>query len=68
MDWQATWDDPLTSYLATCDSVLGDARTRTTVSEPGKGMLGAGALIGQRSAAHSPAVLCGGLAHDLGAE
>jgi hypothetical protein len=54
MDWQTTWDDPLTTYLQTFDSLLGDARTRTTFTETVKGIIGAGSLVCQRIAAHSP--------------
>src|ERR671932_933124 len=54
MDWQATWDDPFTTYLQTFDSLIGDTRTRTTFSETVKGLVGAGSLICQRIAAHSP--------------
>jgi hypothetical protein len=54
MDWQATWDDPFTTYLQTFDSLIGDTRTRTTFSETVKGIIGAGSLICQRIAAHSP--------------
>ncbi len=54
MDWQTTWDDPVTTYLQPFDSLIGDTRTRTTFSETVKGIIGAGSLICQRIAAHSP--------------
>ena len=30
MEWNATWNDPLRSYLAPYDELIGDKRTRTT--------------------------------------
>jgi hypothetical protein len=54
MDWQATWDDPFTTYLHRFEDLSGDARTRTTLSETVKGIIGAGSLVCQRIAAHSP--------------
>jgi hypothetical protein len=54
MEWQTTWEDPFTTYLSRFDSLTGDARTRTTLTETVKGIIGAGSLVCQRSAAHSP--------------
>ena len=54
MNWQATWEDPFTAYLHDFDSFIGDVRTRTTVRETVKGIIGAGSLVCQRIAAHSP--------------
>lgn len=54
MDWHATWDDPFSTYLNHFDSLIGDARTRTTFTETIKGMIAAGSLVCQRIAAHSP--------------
>jgi hypothetical protein len=54
MDWLVPWDDPFSSYLSHFDHLLGDARTRTTVAETIKGIIGAGSLVCQRIAAYSP--------------
>ncbi len=54
MDWQATWEDPFTTYLRSFEHLTGDARTRTTFTETVKGIIGAGSLVCQRIAAHSP--------------
>lgn len=54
MEWQHTWDDPFTSFLSQFDPLVGDARTRTTVTETLKGIIAAGSLICQRIAACSP--------------
>ncbi len=54
MEWHATWDDPFTAYLIQFDSLLGDARTRTTLTETVKGIIAAGSLVCQRIAACSP--------------
>ena len=54
MEWRTSWDDPLTTYLTQFDGLLGDARTRTTLTEPVKGIIAAGSLVCHRSAAASP--------------
>ncbi len=54
MEWQATWEDPCTAYLAHFQSLIGDARTRITFAETVKGIVTAGSLVCQRIAAHSP--------------
>ena len=54
MEWQPTWDDPFTTYLMQFDSLLGDARTRTTFSATVTGIIAAGSLVCQRIAAASP--------------
>ncbi len=33
MEWNATWNDPLTSYVAAFDGLIGDKRTRKTFGE-----------------------------------
>jgi hypothetical protein len=59
MEWQATWDDPLTIYLQSFHRLIGDTRTRTTFTETVRGMIAAGSLVCQRIAAQS-AVLARG--------
>ncbi len=54
MEWQATWEDPCTTYLAQFDGLIGDARTRTTFTATVKGIIAAGSLVCQRIAAASP--------------
>jgi hypothetical protein len=54
MDWQATWEDPFTTYLTHFDGLIGDARTRITFTETVKGIIAAGSLVCQRIAGHSP--------------
>ena len=53
MEWKATWNDPLTRYLAPYHELIGDKRTHSTFDEVVKGLIGAGSLICQRIAAHS---------------
>jgi hypothetical protein len=53
MEWKATWNDPLTRYLAPYHELIGDKRTHNTFDEVIKGIMGAGSLICQRIAAHS---------------
>jgi hypothetical protein len=31
MEWKATWNDPLTSYVNAFDELIGDQRTRKTL-------------------------------------
>ncbi len=54
MEWHAPWDDPFTAYRNQFDSLIGDARTSTTFTETGNGILAAGSRVCHRSAAHSP--------------
>jgi hypothetical protein len=53
MEWHATWEEPFTAYLHHFDSLIGDARTRTTFTETVKGIVGAGSVVCQRIAAQS---------------
>ncbi len=53
MEWKTTWNDPLTSYVAPYQSLMGDKRTRTTFAETIRGIIGAGSLICQQIATHS---------------
>jgi hypothetical protein len=41
MEWNATWNDPLRSYLAPYDELIGDKRTRGTFDETIRGIMGA---------------------------
>jgi len=72
MEWKTTWNDALTSYLAPYHDLIGDKRTRTTFDETIRGIMGAGSLICQQIAVHSPVLAtakkgCTGyLAHPLG--
>ena len=54
MEWKTTWDDPLMRYLAPYHELIGDKRTRTTFDETIRGIMGAGSLICQQIAMHSP--------------
>ena len=54
MEWNATWKDPFAAYLTQFDDLLGDQRTRATLTETVKGIIAAGSLICQRIAAQSP--------------
>ena len=45
MEWKATWDDPLTRYLAPYHELIGEKRTHKTFDEVVKGLIGAGSLI-----------------------
>lgn len=45
MEWNATWNDPLTSYVAAFDQLIGDQRTRRTFGETIRGIIGAGSLV-----------------------
>lgn len=53
MEWNSTWEDPLTSYVKRFDGLIGDQRTRKTFGEIVKEIIGAGSLICQRIAAQS---------------
>ncbi len=39
MEWNATWEDPLTSYVKQFDGLIGDQRTRKTFGEIVKGII-----------------------------
>jgi Transposase DDE domain len=54
MEWNATWKDPLRTYLAPYDALIGDKRTRKTFEETIRGIMGAGSLICQQIAAACP--------------
>jgi hypothetical protein len=54
MEWKTTWNDPLTSYVAAFDGLIGDKRTRKTFRETVRGIVGAGSLICQQIAGQSP--------------
>lgn len=54
MEWKTTWNDPLTSYIAAFDNLIGDQRTRKTFGETVRGIIGAGSLICQQIAGQSP--------------
>jgi len=54
MEWNATWKDPLTSYLEAFDTLIGDKRTRKTLGETIRGIIGAGSLIWKPIAGQSP--------------
>jgi hypothetical protein len=54
MEWNPTWTDPLTSYVAAFDRLIGDQRTRKTFGETIRGIIGAGSLICQQIAGQSP--------------
>jgi hypothetical protein len=53
MEWNTTWEDPLTSYVKHFDGLIGDQRTRKTFGETVKGIIAAGSLICQQIAARS---------------
>jgi len=53
MEWNPTWEDPLTSYVKQFDRLIGDQRTRKTFAEVVKGIIAAGSLICQQIAARS---------------
>ena len=54
MKWEFAWNDPFTHYLEPFDSLVGDRRTWTTLTETVRGIIGSGCLICQRIAAQSP--------------
>jgi hypothetical protein len=54
MEWNATWNEPLKTYLTPYHNLIGDQRTRTTFDETIRGIMGAGSLICQQIAVHSP--------------
>src|SRR5881398_92340 len=53
MEWDAPWEDPLTSYVKRFDGLIGDQRTHKTFGETVKGIIAAGSLICQQIAAQS---------------
>jgi len=57
MKWELAWNDPFTQYLAPFETLVGDRRTWTTLTETVRGVISGGSLICQRIATHSP-VLC----------
>ncbi len=44
MEWNTTWEDPLTSYVKQFHGLIGDQRTRKTFGETVKGIIAAGSL------------------------
>lgn len=53
MEWNPTWENPLTSYVKHFDGLIGDRRTAKTFGEIVKGIIGAGSLICQQIAGQS---------------
>lgn len=53
MEWNSTWEDPLTSYVKHFAGLIGDQRTGTTFGEIVKGIIASGSLICHRIAAQS---------------
>ena len=53
MEWNPTWEDPLTSYVKQFAGLIGDRRTYQTFGETVKGIITAGSLICQQIAAGS---------------
>jgi hypothetical protein len=53
MEWNTTWENPLTSYVKQFAGLIGDRRTAKTFGEIVKGIIGAGSLICQRIAGQS---------------
>jgi hypothetical protein len=53
MEWNTTWEDPLTSYVKQFAGLIGDRRTYQTFGETVKGIITAGSLICQQIAAGS---------------
>ena len=53
MEWNPTWENPLTSYVKHFDGLIGDRRTHETFGEIVKGIIGAGSLICQQIAGQS---------------
>jgi hypothetical protein len=58
MEWNTTWEDPLTSYVKQFDGLIGDRRTRKTFGETVKGIIAAGSLICQQIAAQVELATC----------
>jgi hypothetical protein len=53
MEWNLSWENPLTSYVKHFDGLIGDRRTRKTFGETVKCIITAGSLICQQIAAAS---------------
>jgi hypothetical protein len=53
MEWNPTWENPLTSSVKHFDGLIGDRRTRKTFGEVVKGIIGAGSLMCQQIAGQS---------------
>ena len=53
MEWNTTWEDPLTSYVKQFARLIGDHRTGKTFGEIVKGIIASGSLICQQIAAQS---------------
>src|SRR5215208_4419958 len=54
MKWELEWNDPFTQYLEPFDTLVGDRRTGTTLTETVRGIIGSGSLVCQRIATQSP--------------
>jgi hypothetical protein len=54
MKWELDWNDPFTHYLESFETLVGDRRTWTTLTETVKGIVSSGSLVCQRIAAQSP--------------
>jgi hypothetical protein len=54
MTWETSWSDPLADYLGQFAGLIGDRRTGVTFGAVVKGIIGAGSLVCERIAAHSP--------------
>lgn len=54
MKWEQDWNDPFTQYLVSFESLVGDRRTWTTLTETVKGIITSGSLVCARIAAQSP--------------
>lgn len=53
MEWNATWEDPLTRYVKQFEGLIGDQRTGKTFGAIVKGIIGAGSLVCQQIAGKS---------------
>jgi len=54
MKWEQDWNDPFTHYLESFETLVGDRRTWTTLTETVKGIVSSGSLVCQRIATQSP--------------
>lgn len=54
MKWELDWNDPFTQYLESFETLVGDRRTWTTLTETVKGIISSGSLVCTRIAAQSP--------------
>jgi DDE family transposase len=54
MKWELDWNDPFTHYLEPFETLVGDRRTWTTLTETVKGIISSGSLVCTRIAAQSP--------------